>query len=77
MAPQEPGSFTRIIAAMVMPRKTSRETTRPGRGVAARAGAPDEGATIDSAVAMESPSDGGIVQQRKERCNAGVTRAMD
>jgi len=77
MAPQEPGSFTRIIAAMVMPRKTSRETTRPGRAASAGAAAPQERATVDSAVAMESPSDGGIVQQRKERCNAGVTRAMD
>src|ERR1700730_6200543 len=56
---QEPGSFTRIIAAIVAPRKTSSETIRPGRVVSAAAKAFDAGAAMVSAVAMVRPSDGG------------------
>src|SRR5580693_2834891 len=54
---QEPGSFTRIIAAMVAPRNTSSETMRSGRAAAARAF--DAGAEMVSAVAMARPSNGG------------------
>jgi hypothetical protein len=56
---QEPGSFTRIIAAIVAPRKTSRETIRPERAVSAAAKAFDVGAAKVSAVAMVRPSDDG------------------
>src|SRR5579864_3278539 len=56
---QEPGSFTRIIAAIVAPRKTSSETMRAGRAVSAAARAFDAGAAMVSAVAMVRPSNGG------------------
>jgi hypothetical protein len=59
MWPQEPGSFTRIIAAMVAPRNTSNETMRPGRPALAAARALDAGAAMVSAVAMVRPSNGG------------------
>jgi hypothetical protein len=59
MWPQEPGSFTRIIPAMVAPRNTSSETIRAGRAAPAGAGVLDTGATIVSAVAMGRPSNGG------------------
>ncbi len=58
MWPQEPGSFTRIIAAIVAPRNTSSETIRPGRGVPLAAKAFDTGAGMGSAVAMVAPSNG-------------------
>ena len=59
MWPQEPGSFTRIIAAMVAPRNTSRETMRPGRAPPPVAREFAAGAAMVSAVAMVRPSDGG------------------
>jgi len=59
MWPQEPGSFTRIIAAMVAPRKTSSETMRAGRAGLTAGMEFDAGATIVSAVAMGRPSNGG------------------
>jgi hypothetical protein len=59
MWPQEPGSFTRIIAAMVAPRNTSSETKRPGRDVSAAAGMLEVDVAIVSDVAMAGPSNGG------------------
>src|SRR5689334_19032642 len=56
---QEPGSFTRIIAAMVAPRNTSSETMRPPRAVSAAAGMLEADAAIVSEVAMPGPSNGG------------------
>jgi hypothetical protein len=56
---QEPGSFTRIIAAMVAPRNTSSDTMRPGRAVSAAVRAFEAGAAMVSAVAMVRPSNGG------------------
>lgn len=62
MWPQEPGSLTRIIAAMVAPRNTSSETIRGGRGEPATAAAlgatAGERPAIVSVVAMERPSAG-------------------
>ena len=52
----EPGSFTRIMAAMVTPRKTSSETMRPGRAGSTAACAFETGAAIVSAVAMRRSS---------------------
>lgn len=57
MCSQDPGSFTRIIAAMVIPRKTSSETTRPARGCSTTAGVLC--AAMVAAVAMRSSSAGG------------------
>jgi hypothetical protein len=71
MCSHEPGSFTRIMAAMVSPRKTSSETTRPPRDdwsagwVAGVLGI----ATV-SAVAINGSSAGGIVQQQGKCRNA-------
>src|ERR1700674_2011864 len=56
---QEPGSYTRIMAAMVAPRNTSSETMRAGRAVSEAARPFDAGAAIVSAVAMGRPSNGG------------------
>jgi hypothetical protein len=56
---QEPGSFTRIMAAMVAPRNTSSETVRPGRVVFAAARTFDEGAEMVCTVAMVRPSNCG------------------
>jgi len=56
---QEPGSFTRIIAAMVTPRNTSSETIRPGRAVVSGDVALEACTEMVSAVAMVGPSDGG------------------
>ena len=59
MWPQEPGSFTRIIAAMVAPRNTSSETMRAGRAESTAARTLETGAAMVSAVAMVEPSNGG------------------
>lgn len=58
MWPQEPGSFTRIMPAMVAPRKTSSETMRAGRGEAAALAGPEEGSVMVSDEAMSWPSNG-------------------
>src|SRR5579872_6882707 len=74
MWPQEPGSFTRIIAAMVAPRNTSRETMRAGRVVSTAARTFDAGAAMVSAVAMGRPSIGGdnIAAQEMPQRRSGV-----
>lgn len=59
MCSQEPGSFTRIIAAMVIPRKTSSETTRLTRVISVADDAPETGAAMVCAVAMACSSAGG------------------
>jgi hypothetical protein len=59
MCSHEPGSFTRIIAAMVIPRKTSSETTRLTRVISVADKAPETGAGMDCAVAMGCSSAGG------------------
>jgi hypothetical protein len=72
---QEPGSFTRIIAAMVAPRKTSSETMRAGRAGLTAAMEFEAGATIVSAVAMGRPSNGGdstAAQEMPQRCGIAV-----
>ena len=56
---QEPGSLTRIIAAMVAPRNTSSETMRPGRAASAALVELGAGAEMVAGVAMGKPSDGG------------------
>src|SRR5580700_3571797 len=78
---QEPGSFTRIIAAMVTPRNTSSETIRPGRAASAAAGALETVAAMVSAVAMVRPSNGGdstaglgMPQRRNGECAYIKTR---
>src|ERR1700686_1013633 len=63
---QEPGSFTRIIAAMVAPRNTSSETMRAGRAVSAAARGFAAGAEMVSAVAIVKPSIGGDSTAAKE-----------
>jgi len=63
---QEPGSFTRIIAAMVAPRNTSSETIRPGRAGLTAAMEFDAGAAIVSAEAIGRPSNGGDSTAVKE-----------
>src|ERR1019366_346899 len=73
---QEPGSFTRIIAAMVAPRNTSSETIRPERAVSAAARAFDADAAMVSAVAMVRPSNGGdstAAQGMPQRHVSGLT----
>ena len=67
---QEPGSFTKIIAAMVAPRNTSKETVRSGRAAPVAGWASDTGVTMVSGVAMLNPPMAGIVQQVKECRNA-------
>src|SRR5579864_8453147 len=73
MWPQDPGSLTRIIAAMVAPRNTSSETIRGGRGEPATAAAPGavagKPAAIVSVVAMEKPPLAGSVQESVKRGN--------
>ena len=74
---QEPGSFTRIIAAMVAPRNTSSETMRPGRAALAAAGAPEAGAEMVSAVEMWRPSNGGdstAAEEKPQRCDDKQTQ---
>ena len=63
----EPGSFTRIIAAMVSPRKTSSETTRSARDASPTVRV--FGTAMASAVAMGSSSAGRIVQQQGKSRN--------
>src|SRR6266853_6605834 len=53
----EPGSFTRIIAAIVSPRKTSSETTRSARDASPTVRV--FGTAMVSAVAMSCSSAGG------------------
>src|SRR5450631_2546626 len=67
---QEPGSFTKIMAAMVAPRNTSNETMRSRRDALVACWAFDEGVTMVCGVAMVNPPMAGIVQQAKECRNA-------
>src|ERR1039458_10699613 len=55
----EPGSLTRIIAAMVIPRKTSSETMRAAGAVRLAAGAREAGAAMVCAVTIGVSSAGG------------------
>ena len=59
MCSHEPGSFTKIIAAMVIPRKTSSETTRVIRVISVADEALETGAAMVCAVAMGCSSAGG------------------
>jgi hypothetical protein len=73
---QEPGSFTRIIAAMVAPRNTSSETIRVGRPVSAAGRVLDEGAAMVSAVAMVGPPMARIVQQQWNCSNGAAVGVL-
>lgn len=71
MCSHDPGSFTRIIAAMVIPRKTSSETTRLIRLISVVGDEPESGAGMVWAVAMASSSAGGdstAVEDEPQRC---------
>lgn len=68
----EPGSFTRIIAAMVMPRKTSSETIRPAGALATAVNVLEARGMIVCAVAMKDPSVGAdnIAARKTPQCPA-------